>query len=108
MNRDWILQTRETRRSFATATWVPLRASQDDERGPATLTEVGYVNEFFGCGSVAFAPERREVAETLSWSDIGIGHSARPYAYDDGYYSPIDQYQYKDKEPIGLELVFEH
>lgn len=108
MNRDWILQTRETRRSFASATWVPLRASKDDEQGKAQVTEVGYVSEFFGCGSVAFPPQQREVAEKLSWSDLGIGHSARPYAYEDGYYSPIDQYQIKDKEPIGVELVFEH
>ena len=108
MNRDWLLQTRETRRSFASATWVPLRASQDDEQGKAQVTEVGYVSEFFGCGSVAFPPQQREVAEKLSWSDLGIGHSARPYAYEDGYYSPIDQYQYNDKEPIGVELVFEH
>lgn len=108
MNRDWILQTRETRRSFANATWVPLRAAQDDEQGQARVTEVGYVSEFFGCGSVAFPPQHREVAEQLSWRDLGIGHSARPYAYKDGYYSPIDQYQYNDKEPIGVELVFEH
>lgn len=108
MNRDWVLQTRETRRSFANATWVPLRASQDDEQGKARVTQVGYVSEFFGCGSVAFPPQHREVAENLSWSDLGIGHSARPYAYKDGYYSSIDQYQYNDKEPIGVELVFVH
>lgn len=108
MNRDWVLQTRETRRSFANATWVPLRASEDDEQGKARVTEIGYISEFFGCGSVAFTPQHREVAEKLSWSDLGIGHSARPYAYKDGYYSPIDQYQYNDKEPIGVELVFEH
>lgn len=108
MNRDWILQTRETRRSFANATWVPLRASQNDEQGQARVTEVGYVGEFFDCGSVAFPPQHREVAEQLSRGDLGIGHSARPYAYKDGYYSPIDQYQYNDKEPIGVELVFEH
>lgn len=108
MNRDWVLQTRETRRSFANATWVPLRASQDDEQGKARVTQVGYVSEFFGCGSVAFPPQHREVAEKLSWSDLGIGHSARPYAYEDGYYSPVDQYQYNDKEPIGVELVFVH
>lgn len=107
MDRDWILQTRETRRSFANATWVPLRASQDDEQGPR-VTEIGHISEYFGCGSVAFSPQHRETAENLSWSDIGIGHSARPYAYDDGYYSPIDQYQYNDKEPIGVELVFVH
>lgn len=108
MNRDWILQTRETRRSFVNATWVPLRASQYDEQGKARVTQVGYVSEFFGCGSVAFPPQHREVAEKLSWSDLGIGHSARPYAYEDGYYSPVDQYQYNDKEPIGVELVFVH
>lgn len=108
MNRDWILQTRETRRPFANATWVPLRAAQVDERSQARVTEVGHVSEFFGCGSVAFAPQHRAIAERLGWSDIGIGHSARPYAYEDGFYSPIDQYQYNDKEPIGVELVFEH
>lgn len=108
MNRDWVLQTRETRRSFANATWVPLRASQDDEQGETRVTQVGHVSEFFGCGSVAFPPQHREVAEKLSWSDLGIGHSAGPYAYKDGYYSPVDQYQYNDKQPIGVELVFVH
>ncbi|NOS79524.1 MAG: hypothetical protein HOP35_16435 [Nitrospira sp.] len=108
MNQDWILQTKESRRIFANATWVPLRSSFNDEKGHARVTEVGYVSEFFGCGSVAFPPEHREIAERLSWSDIGSGHSARPYAYEDGHYSSIDQYQYNDKEAIGVELVFEH
>ncbi|MFN7921417.1 MAG: hypothetical protein U0Q16_15045 [Bryobacteraceae bacterium] len=71
------------------------------------VTEVGYVSEFFGCGSVAFPPEHRGLAERLSWSDLGIGHSARPHAYEDGHYSPVDQFQYNDKEPIGVEFVFE-
>ncbi|MGU8081217.1 hypothetical protein [Burkholderia pyrrocinia] len=108
MNKDWILQGKETRRVFATATWVPLRASINDEKAPGQVREIGYISEYFGCGSVAFPPEHRKVAERLSWSDIGIGHSVRPYAYEDGHYSPIDQYQYHDKEPIGVELVFEH
>lgn len=106
MNQEWILQTKETRRAFAEATWVPLRASRNDEQGE--VRKVGYVSEYFGCGSVAFPPEHREVAERLSWSDIGIGHNVQPYAYEDGHYSPIDQYQYNDKEPIGVELVFEY
>lgn len=106
MNRDWILQTKETRRSFSKATWVPLRASCNTEQGNAQ--DIGYINEFFGCGSVAFPPEHREVAEQLGWSDIGIGHDVQPYAYKDGYYSSIDQYQCNDKDPIGVNLVFEH
>ncbi|AJJ10829.1 hypothetical protein CH64_1540 [Yersinia rohdei] len=108
MNRDWILQTSETRRAFANATWVPLRASQEQARDIMRDTEIGYVGEFFGCGSVAFPPQQREVAERLNWGDLGIAHSARPYAYEDGHYSPIDEYQYNDKEPIGVELVFVH
>jgi hypothetical protein len=108
MNRDWILQSRETRRLFANSTWVPLRASIKVEQGPPKVTEVDHVSEYFGCGSVAFPSQHREAAEGLSWGRIGIDHSARPYAYEDGYYSPVDEYQYNDKEAIGVELVFEH
>jgi hypothetical protein len=106
MNQEWVLQTKETRRTFSSATWVPLRASCDDEQGE--VRDIGYVSEYFGCGSVAFPPEHREVAERLGWSDIGIGRNVQPYAYGDGYYSPIEQYQYNDKDPIGVHLVFEH
>lgn len=106
MSQDWILQRKETRRAFSNATWVPLRASINDEKGE--VRNIGYFSEYFGCGSAAFPPEHRETAEKLSWSNIGIGHSAQPYAYEDGYYSSIEQYQYNDKEPIGIHLVFEH
>lgn len=106
MNQDWILQKKETRRTFSNATWVPLRASISDEKGD--VRNIGYVSEYFGCGSVAFPPEHREVVEQLGWSSIGISHNAQPYAYEDGYYSSIEQYQYNDKEPIGVHLVFEH
>lgn len=106
MNQEWILQKKETRRTFSKSTWVPLRASRNSEQGQAT--EIGYISDYFGCGSVAFPPEHRETAERLSWSDIGISHNVQPYAYEDGNYSPIEQYQYNDNEPIGINLVFEH
>lgn len=106
MNEAWILQASEIRRTFSRATWVPLRASLNDEKG--YMTEVGYVGDLFACGSVAFPDKHRELAERLSWSDIGIGHTVEPYAYSDGHYSPIDEYQYNDKEPIGINLVFGH
>jgi hypothetical protein len=108
MNREWILQTREARRTFANATWVPLRAYRKETFSQAHVTEVGYVSEVFACGSVAFPPEHREVAEQLGWTDLGVDHAAQPYAYADGHYSPIDQFQYNDKEAIGVELVFEY
>ena len=105
MDKDWILQQKETRRTFSKSTWIPLRQSSDNEQG--NVKDVGYTNEFFGCGSVAFPPENREVAERLSWGEIGIGTTIAPYAYEDGYYSAIDEYQYNDKDPIGIHLVLE-
>jgi hypothetical protein len=106
MNQDWIFHKKETRRAFSSATWVPLRGSCNDEQGD--VRDIGYVREFFGCGSVAFPPEHREVAEQLGWTDIGIGCSVQPYAYEDGHFASIEQYQCNDKEPIGVHLVFEH
>ncbi|KAB7884896.1 hypothetical protein GA417_10105 [Poseidonibacter ostreae] len=106
MNKDWILQKKETRRIFSKSTWVPLRAMSNDEHGDSQ--HIGYTSEYFGCGSVAFPPEHRDIAEKVSWSDIGIGCTVQPYAYEDGYYSSIEQYQRNDKEPIGVHLVFEH
>ncbi|KXB32055.1 hypothetical protein AT959_03060 [Dechloromonas denitrificans] len=106
MNEAWILQTSEIRRPFSRATWVPLRASLNDEK--CNVKEVGYIGDIFACGSVAFPSKHRELAERLSWSEIGIGHTVAPYAYSDGHYSPIDEYQYNDKESIGINLVFEH
>lgn len=108
MDQDWILQKKETRRLYSNATWVALRASYTNEKGKGNLKDVGYVEEFFGCGSVAFPPEHREKAEQLNWSDIGISCRVMPFAYDDGYYASIEQYQRNDKEPIGVHLVFEH
>jgi len=106
MNQDWILQKKETRRMFSKAAWVPLRASTNDKKG--NFRNIGYTDEYFGCGSVAFPPKHRDVAQELGWSSIGISHDAQPYAYEDGYYSSIEQYEYNDKEPIGIHLVFEH
>ncbi|WP_349655675.1 hypothetical protein [Xanthomonas sp. 10-10] len=108
MKRDWMLQSRETRRRFDNSTWVPLRASEKHEEGRGDLKDIGYISEYFGCGSVAFSPENRRNADRLGWNEIGIGHSARPYAYDDGHYSPVEEFQYNDKQPIGIEFVYEH
>ncbi|KOR48357.1 hypothetical protein ADT25_03475 [Xanthomonas oryzae] len=108
MKREWILQSRETRRRFDNATWVPLRASETHENGRGDLKDIGYVSEYFGCGSVAFPPQNREEADCFGWGQIGISHSARPYAYEDGHYSPVEEFQYNDKQPIGVELVYEH
>ena len=108
MNREWVLQSRETRRRLDNSTWVPLRASETQSNGPDDPKKIGYVSEYFGCGCVAFPPNNRVEADRFGWGEIGIGHSARPYAYEDGYYSPVEEFQYHDKQPLGVELVYEH
>lgn len=107
MNKAWIRLEKETKRRFANATWVPLRASINYQTGD-DVTKVGFSSEVFAAGSVAIPPANRELGDKLSWSDVGTGHNVLPYAYDDGHYSPIDERQYNDKQPIGVELVFEH
>lgn len=106
MNKDWILQSKETRRIFATAAWVPLKAICKNEKG--NVQKIGYVSEFFGCNSIAFPPEHKDIAETLEWSSIGISLDAKPYVYDDGYYKSVDQYEWNEKEPFGIHLIFDH
>ncbi|MBN6070802.1 hypothetical protein HYE53_06840 [Aggregatibacter actinomycetemcomitans] len=106
MTKDWILQTKETRRKFSNSTWVPLRAICESKKGD--VQEVGYTSEFFGCNSIAFPPEYKDLAETLEWSSIGITLEAHPYAFDSGHHKTIDQYEWNEKEPIGFHLIFDH
>lgn len=106
MTKDWILQTKETRRKFANSTWIPLRSICESEKGDTQ--NIGYISEFFGCNSLAFPPEHKDFAETLDWSNIGIILEAHPYAFDSGHYKTIDQYEWSEKEPVGVHLIFDH
>lgn len=106
MTKNWILQTKETRRKFVNSTWIPLRAICKSEKG--NVQDIGYMSEFFGCNSLAFPPEYKELAETLEWSDIGIILDVHPYAFDSGHYKTIDQYTWNEKEPVGVHFIFDH
>lgn len=106
MTKDWILQTKETRRKFVNSTWIPLRAICKSEKG--NVQDIGYMSEFFGCNSLAFPPEYKELAETLEWSNIGIILEAHPYAFDSGHYKTIDQYEWNEKEAVSVHLIFDH
>lgn len=103
-NKDWLLQTSETRRVYSNATWVPLRASQLFKEGDAT--EIGFLEEYLGVGTAAISPEHKNIGDRLDFSDLG-GHRTDPYVHSDGRYIPIDHYQFND-ETIGVELVFEY
>ena len=106
MTKDWILQIKETRRKFANSTWIPLRSICESEKGD--VQNIGYISEFFGCNSLAFPPEHKDLAKTLEWSNIGIILEAHPYAFDNGHYKTIDQYEWNEKEAVGVHLIFDH
>ena len=106
MTRDWILQKKETRRKFSNSTWIPLKALCESEKGD--VEDVGYISEYFGCNSLAFPPEYKDLAEDLEWSNIGIGLEAHPYAFNSGHYKTIDQYEWNEKESVGVHLIFDH
>ena len=89
------------RRRFENSVWIPLRAAQRKDLGDRS-------EEFLGVGSVAFPPGSRAEAEELGWSHIGLSHSARPYAFQDGKYKTVDTFQWNDGVDLGVELVFEH
>jgi hypothetical protein len=89
------------RKKFATSSWVTCETtSSGGEKHNA-----GYREEFFGLNSVAFPPVRRELAEKLDWSSIGLWHSGGPYAFKDGTYRTFVVYQHHDGVDDGFKLV---
>jgi hypothetical protein len=103
VDKTWFEMKDVRKRRLIDAVWIPLRlaehVSQEGEFGYA-----GYIDEFFGLGSVAFPMDRREDTKKLRWSDIGLGHSQGVWATSD-YYKPVGIYQYHDKVDLGIDLV---
>ncbi len=88
---------------FSKSTWIPLRVSQS-ESNALNRQETGYRKDSFYLGSVAIAEEHRETGDKLNWMTVGIGHSAKPYAFEDGSYKAVDEFQcFKWK--IGVSIL---
>ncbi|MGF6568627.1 hypothetical protein ABH945_000703 [Paraburkholderia sp. GAS333] len=103
MEQEWFELREAQRRALATSSWVPLRASIRDERGKYAFP--GWIQTFFGLGSVACAAEDKEHAQKLGWMDAGISHSHSPGINDDEYY-PVDLYR-RSSDFVGINLVLE-
>jgi hypothetical protein len=102
----WIEMPDLRRRRFATAVWVPLRASETiDSAGRYGQPESR--EELLCAGAIAFPPTSRLLAETLDSHSLGLMHSGGPCAFKDKPYKTAEVYQYRDGEDVGIELVFE-
>ncbi len=60
-------------RSAAKTVWIPLRASCTVEEA-GKMGHEGYVEEYYGLGSVMFDTACQDKVADLGWSDIGLGN----------------------------------
>jgi len=103
MNKLWFEMADIRKRRLKDAVWIPLRCSLNLVK-EGTYGYLGYKEEFYGLGSVAFPVDKRNEISELSWTDIGIGHSQRVWANKE-HYKPADIYQYHDGIDLGIDLV---
>src|SRR5487761_581196 len=105
MDRNWFEIADVRRRSLNSAVWVPLRSSQK-LRATGRHGYSGYLEEFFGAGSVAVPLDERHKATTLSWRNVGLERSHRGY-FEDGRYVPADVLESYELETTGTALVLD-
>lgn len=102
----WFEMTDLRRRSFATAVWIPLRASETTiHAGKNGLPGNKEENLSLGCIGVPLA--QMAEAEQLDWMDIGLQNEGMPYAFRDGGYKRAETYQHTDGEDFGVNFVHE-
>lgn len=103
MNQDWFEFKELEKRFYDNAVWIPLRAS---------ITVIsqgkygydGYVEEFFGSGSLAVPNAKKVQASRLNWDSLGISHGHESH-FEGRKYVPCDVYT--DPKFSGINLVLE-
>jgi hypothetical protein len=92
----WFEMSKIRKSSVAEKVWIPLRASSvlgtEGESGYE-----GYLEEWFGVGSVMFELEHREQIQALGWGDIGTGN-----AYNGGHETQYIWPSEMDSETVAI------
>ena len=105
MKQDWFEMADIRRRMLKNSVWVPLRAAQElQNRG--RYGYLGYKNEFFATGTVAFPIDQKDAVLKLGWEDIGLRHNHSGF-YGDGKYVPADVYENYKNKFLGVHLVLD-
>ena len=104
MNQEWFEMQELRRRKLDKAVWIPLRAAHRIQSGKYGYS--GYREEFFGAGSLAVPVDKKEKAERLGWSDVGVARQHRP-GFRDGRYISVDIFEDYLGEFTGIPLVLE-
>jgi hypothetical protein len=100
MDRAWFEMKDIRRRHIVNAVWVPLMASQIASQGEVGM--LGWVEEFFGVGTLAVPTGKRADALKLGWTDLRGPQGV--WATKD-LYKPADVYQAHQGHDLGVELA---
>jgi hypothetical protein len=107
VDRAWFEMADVRKRQLETSVWIPLRSVQK-LGSVGTYGQAGFMEDFFGAGSVAVALQHRTAAEKLGWADVGIAHEH--HAWVDGRrYVPADVCEAKHlgftAVPLALDMA---
>lgn len=89
MDKNWFEMNKEIKRNFSESVWIPLFVAETISK-VKEYGDLGYVDEYFGVGSVFIPEEDFKRVYELGWEDIGRYSISRSYS-DDGVYHPCDQ-----------------
>ncbi len=101
MKQEWFEMGDIRRRKHDSSVWIPLRAS-DKSRSKGKYGYPGFIEEYFGSGSLAVPIEQRSEAEKIGL--MSLNHENSGY-YNNGKYTPADVYDDYEGKLVGLHLV---
>ena len=104
MNQAWFEMNDVRSKKFAKTVWVPIRALHTlVEKGK--YAHLGYIEEFFGSGSIAVETDDKDKALELEWMDVGSSSDTKGY-YDD-MYIPSDVFKSHQNDLLATHLVLD-
>ena len=101
-HQSWFEMQDLKKRKLDKSVWVPLR-SEKSIKNNVDYGKIGFQEEFIGHGSLMLPINKKNEAEKLNWSDIGISHS-QGLNYVFGKYSQAEIYESDNFKGIHLVL----
>ncbi len=105
VEKAWFEMRELRKRKLNDAVWIPLRSTGHFAK-TGDFGHLGYIDEYYGVGSIVVPLKYRSTAAKLGWSDIGPSQHDAPYV-DEGEYVAADRYRFWQEEGEGTRLVFD-
>lgn len=102
MDQSWFEMQDLRKRKLDSSVWISLR-SEKTIRNNIEFGRSGYTEEFIGHGTLMISMDQKEIAEQLTWNDVGISHSlGLNFVYEK--YSKSDKYEGENIKGTHLVL----